>query len=223
MMLLAGSSPFFMADNFRFSEMIVKSDFGFSKLPVFLNCRKMAAMDYRLIARTIDLRGLSKSGLASALKIPNSAVTELLKGNRRLLADEVPIVRRYLKLDTVPLKGYVAAGAEATFFPLPDDDLDRVEAPEDATEKTVAVEIRGESLGALFDRWLVYYDDVHRPITQALIGQLCVVGLPDGRVLIKRVQKTKTKGLFHLISNNDAPILDVPIEWAAKVKKMGPR
>ena len=36
-------------------------------------------------------------------------------------------------------------------------------------ETTVAVEIRGERLGA---RWLVYYDQVERPVTPELIGKL---------------------------------------------------
>jgi hypothetical protein len=89
--------------------------------------------------------------------------------------------------------------------------------------ETVAVEIRGESLGALFDRWLVYYDQVERPVTPELIGKLCVVGLADGRVLIKKIQRSKAKGLFHLISNTEAPLTDVAIEWAARVTSMQPR
>lgn len=123
----------------------------------------------------------------------------------------------------VRLVGYVSAGAEAHF--LSAGDLGGVDAPEGATDNTVAVEIRGDSLGPLFDRWLVFYDDVRRPITSDtdLIGKLCVVGLVDGRVLIKKIKKSRARGLFHLISQAEDPILDVEIEWAAAVRTMVPR
>lgn len=180
-------------------------------------------MNRQLIARTLEKRGLSKTGLAEALGIPNSGVTALLNGGRMLKADEVPKARKYLRLDSVPLKGFVGASQTASFFPLPEDDLDRVPAPEDVTENTVAVEVRGDSLGAPFDRWLVYYDDVQRPITRALHNQLCVVGLSDGRVLIKKVVPSKQKGFYHLVPSVGETIMDVPIEWAAKVIRMQPR
>jgi hypothetical protein len=101
--------------------------------------------------------------------------------------------------------------------------LDEVDPPRGSTEDTVAVEIRGESLGAFFNRWLVFYDDVRRPVTPDLIGELCVVGLEDGRVLIKQVQRSRTDGLFNLISSVDKPILDVAVEWAAKVNSIARR
>jgi hypothetical protein len=123
----------------------------------------------------------------------------------------------------VRVVGYVGAGAQTFFF---DDqgDIDEVPAPDSASDRTVAVEVRGESLGALFDRWLVFYDDVHRPVTTDQIGRLCVVGLRDGRIMVKKVQKSRGRqGLFHLLSNTEGPILDVEIEWAARVINMVPR
>lgn len=124
---------------------------------------------------------------------------------------------------TVPLVGYVGAGAATTFFPQDSGHLDDVPAPDGSSEATVAVEIRGDSLGSFFDRWLVYYDDVRRPVTSDLINRLCVVGLDDGRILIKKIQRSKTRGYHHLLSQTEAPIFDVVIEWAARVKSMVPR
>ncbi len=126
---------------------------------------------------------------------------------------------------TVPVVGYVGAGAEAHFYALSDGELDRVPAPENAGPETVAVEIRGESLGPLFERWLVHYDEIRSPITSDLLGQLCVVGLPNDKVLVKKVRnsKSRTPGLYDLLSNNEPPILDAPVVWAAKVKSMVPR
>ncbi|WP_240233582.1 LexA family protein [Devosia lacusdianchii] len=126
---------------------------------------------------------------------------------------------------TVPVVGYVGAGAEAHFYALSDGELDRVPAPDGATSDTVAVEIRGESLGPLFERWLVHYDEVRSPITPDLHGQLCVVGLANDKVLVKKVRpaKSKGRGLYDLLSNNEDPLPDQVIVWAAKVKSMVPR
>lgn len=122
---------------------------------------------------------------------------------------------------TVRLVGYVGAGAAAHFYSAAE--LGTVHAPIGATQDTVAMEIRGESLGALFDHWLVYYDEVRAPVTNDMIGRLCVVGLPDDRILVKQIKRSKTAGLFHLISNTEGPILDVEILWAARVKSKVPR
>lgn len=119
--------------------------------------------------------------------------------------------------------GYVGAGALAHYYALPSDELDTVPSPGNATPETVAVEIRGSSLGPLFDRWIAFYDDVRRAPTDDLIGKLCVIGLSDERVLIKRLERGRRAGLYRLASNTDPPIEDVPIEWAARVKNMVPR
>src|SRR5207253_160280 len=86
----------------------------------------------------------------------------------------------------INLVGYVGAGSHTHFF-ANEEPLDEVPAPAGSTESTVAVEIRGDSLGSFFDRWLVFYDDVRRPVTTDLINKLCVVGLDDGRILIKKI------------------------------------
>lgn len=158
-------------------------------------------------------RSFSQSKIALVAKALQWTQAELIADPRR---------RSEPAGHSVPLVGYVAAGAEAHF--LSAGELGEVDAPAGSADSTVAVEIRGDSLGPLFDRWLVFYDDVKRPVTAELVGRLCVVGLEDGRILIKRVQRSKTKGLFHLISGHaEPPILDVAIEWAAKVKNLVPR
>jgi hypothetical protein len=123
-------------------------------------------------------------------------------------------------LPNVPVVGYVGAGAAAHFYEVAQGDLDEVEPPPGATEATVAVEIRGDSLGTFFNRWLVFYDDVRRPVTPDLIGELCVIGLEDGRVVIKQVQRGRAEGMFNLYSQTEAPMRDVTVAWAAKVKSM---
>ncbi len=125
--------------------------------------------------------------------------------------------------DSVPVVGYVGAGAVAHYYASGQGGLDEVPAPQNATANTVAAEIRGESLGPLLDGWLVYWDEVRNPPTADMIGRLCVVGLPDDRVLVKQLKASSQPGRFHLISNNEGPIFDAEIAWAALVKSMTPR
>lgn len=123
----------------------------------------------------------------------------------------------------VPVVGYVGAGSEAHFYAVAQDNLDQVEQPHGASDTTVAVEIRGDSLGSYFNRWLVFYDSVRRPATPDLIGDLCVVGLTDGRILLKQLQRGRSEGLYNLLSPAEPPILDAKIEWAARATRLSRR
>jgi hypothetical protein len=81
-------------------------------------------------------------------------------------------------------------------------------------------------MGKALDSWLVYYDDVHSPVTESLIGRLCVVGLADDRILIKRIERSRNgKKGFRLVSNNpeEPTIEDAQIEWAALVTALQPK
>ena len=127
-------------------------------------------------------------------------------------------------LPKVAVVGYVGAGSSAHFYEVAQQgDLDEVVPPEGSTPSTVAVEIRGESLGSFFNRWLVFYDRVEHPLTPDLVGELCVVGLEDGRILIKQIQRGRNKNLFNLVSAIEKPIQDVTIQWAAKVNSISRR
>jgi hypothetical protein len=121
------------------------------------------------------------------------------------------------------VKGYVGAGSVAHFYALSDEDFEEVDAPLDATDQTIAVEIRGKSFGPLMDSWLVFYDDVRAPVTADLLNEICVVGLADDRILIKQI-KSDGNGGYNLISNSGEDVIyDAEIEWAAKVTNMRPR
>ncbi len=124
---------------------------------------------------------------------------------------------------TVPVVGYVQAGAEAILFAEGQGPFDEVPAPHNATAKTVALQSRGESLGPLLSEWLVYYDDVRSPITPDMFGRLCVLGLPDGRVVVKQLKRAGADGRYHLISQNEGPMLDQEVTWGAIVTAMTPR
>jgi phage repressor protein C with HTH and peptisase S24 domain len=82
----------------------------------------------------------------------------------------------------------------------------------------VAVRVRGTSMAGLIDDGsLLYYDLRSDPPTGDMNGTLCVIGLPDGRVVVKKLYKGGKRGRWNLISTNDAPMLDQVVDWAAKV------
>lgn len=124
---------------------------------------------------------------------------------------------------TVQVLGLVGAGSAMILYSEGDAPDDWVPAPDNATEKTVALEIRGDSLGPLFNGWLLFYDDRRDPVTSDLIGLVCVVGLEDGRVLVKLLKSGGLPGRFSLFSNTEPPIYDVALTWAAEVKGILPR
>ncbi len=190
------------------------------------------------IAEARRLRGWSQQRLARAIGTAQTTVSSWERGRTepgredvRRIADALDAPLAQLELGpsdradraATPLVGYVSAGARAHFFADGQGPFDEVPAPEGASDRTVAVEIRGESLGSFFNEWLVYYDDVRAPVTLDLIGRLCVVGLADGRVLIKKLKASQTPGLYHLLSQTEEPILDVEVVWAARVRSMTPR
>lgn len=130
-----------------------------------------------------------------------------------------------VELMAVPIIGYVGAGGETHLYaegqgpfgeaPMP---------PHGVNEQTVAVVVRGDSMaGQADDGWLIYYNDRREPPTDDLIGKLCVVGLDDGRILIKRLLRGRGPGLFDLYSSIGGPITDQRVEWAARVSWIAPQ
>lgn len=191
----------------------------------------------RAIAAVAEVK---QTGLGRLIGVSQSQISRYLKGaepKRKAYDKIMQSARRYqvfeedvrsedvaASLPAPPRKqmakvvGYVGAGGQAHYYAVDPGDLGEIEAPERATPETVAVVIIGRSLGKFFHGWYVFYDDVRSPVTDDLIGELCVVGLDDDRILIKKIQRARD-GSFDLISNSDdePPIRGVAIEWAAKV------
>ncbi|WP_187273283.1 helix-turn-helix transcriptional regulator [Methylobacterium sp. WL19] len=188
-----------------------------------------------LISRLEDEAGLLQDEIAMQVGVSQPTVSRWKNGetiprgqNERKL---LQLVREKLmngleegRVSFVPLVGFVGAGSEVAVFGDGQADPDeKIEAPGVATRDTVAVEIRGTSLGEFFDRWIVFYDDVRRPVTADLVGAICVCGLSDGRVLIKKIKNGSEDGLYHLHAQFEPPIYDAEVTWAAMVKHIRPR
>lgn len=184
----------------------------------------------------------AKIALAEHMGWQPSIVTEIIQNKRKVSADEDEVIGEWLEAELrkkqlavpprkprrdtthtkVPVVGYVAAGDSPILFAYAQDDPDVVDAPTGATNKTVAVQIRGNSLGRLFNRWYAFYNDVRLPFTDDLVGALCVVGLGDGRIMIKEIAPGTRPGYFTLLSSQEKPIRNVQIAWAARVINIAP-
>lgn len=161
-------------------------------------------------AKNGSRKGVSTRTLAQLAPVLGTTVGYLMGDTTE---SDAPVRRK------VRLVGYVGAGSAAHFYADADDPAEMVEAPDGAKETTVAAEVRGTSLGPAFDRWLVFYDEARFPVTPDLHGQLCVVGLHNGQVLVKILRPAATPERFHLFSNSglEEPLLDQDVAWAALV------
>ncbi len=179
-----------------------------------------------------DGRGWTQCEAAAALGTTRNQYVKLEGGSRRLSDKWIKLASEAYGVDpgdvvtdragTVPVAGYVGAGTEMHFYSECQGPFDEAPAPEDATPQTVAAEIRGQSLGPLFNGWRVYFDDRREAVTEDLLGRLCVVGLADGRVLVKQVLRGRAEGRFELHGQFGDPVLDAEVTWAARVKSMMP-
>jgi phage repressor protein C with HTH and peptisase S24 domain len=123
---------------------------------------------------------------------------------------------------TVPLVGYVGAGAEIRLF---DGDqsseyLDDVPMPPEADEHTVAVIVQGDSMYPRYhEKELIYYRRRETPVEpQALFGRDVVARLADGRTFVKVLRRGSQPDLFTLESYNAPPLEDVTLEWVVPVE-----
>jgi hypothetical protein len=105
------------------------------------------------------------------------------------------------------IQGYIGLDGEVRLFNILPENLE-TELPPLVTEATVGLAIRGNSLGHAFANWVLIYDDLREPVAPEVIGELCVIGLADGRVVIKRLVEGGVAG--------------IAVVWAARVKALVP-
>jgi transcriptional regulator with XRE-family HTH domain len=169
---------------------------------------------------------------ADRMALSRSFYVKLERGERRLTEDYIMRAAKAFGVDetdviaerrTTRIVGRVGAGAEAHFYADADEDYEEVPQPPNASEQTVGLEINGDSVGAFFNSWLVFYDDVRSPVTPDLMGKLCVVETLEGKVLVKKLMRGSEPNRYHLLSQTESPIENAELLWAAEVTAMTPR
>lgn len=205
-----------------------------SGIPDLRDCRyttllKHVRMDVvQWIRDGLDKPGKQKQGLAAALGISRSAVTELLAGRRNLLASEIAPAAAYLEVEPppfhrsrfVPVMGQGAA--DATSLDLrssADEPLDWVSVPQGDDDSKFALEVVGNSMrGIASEGWLVFFDEPHTPPTPDQYDQLCVVRLKSGQTLIKFLRESRYPDRYDLESATEPMLIAQEVEWAAVIE-----
>ncbi|MBX3543603.1 XRE family transcriptional regulator [Chelatococcus sp.] len=185
------------------------------------------------LAKARRNKGLSQAALAEQAGTSQPQIQRLEKGDREMTREWAERLAPILGLDpvtllfgprTARLVGFVGAGAEAHFYEAGDGLMEEVERPPGASDQTVALEIKGDSMYGVADHgWLVYYDEEPRAPDATMTGRLCVVGLDDGRVLIKRLVAGKLADRYDLESTNAPTMRDQVVRWASPVSWIRPR
>lgn len=124
-----------------------------------------------------------------------------------------------------PIIGIAGAGPNgAVQFVDPQGPIGEAPTPPGASVKTVALEVRGDSMtGVANDGWLIYYDDRREPPGDEMIGELCVVAVKDGATLVKFLHRGSRRGRFNLESTGAPTMRDQAIAWAALVTAIIPK
>jgi phage repressor protein C with HTH and peptisase S24 domain len=121
----------------------------------------------------------------------------------------------------VDVVGYVGAGGQVAYSD-GQGPFEQVPAPPNVTATMVALRVKGDSMAPMIgDGWLVYYDR-HEAGQEIVTGKPYVVGLADGRVLVKKLVHGRRNGCYDLYSVNADPMLDQPVTWIARVKAIIP-
>lgn len=116
---------------------------------------------------------------------------------------------------SVPLVGYVGAGAEVFCADDGYGSLDEVDPPPGVGPEAVAVIVRGDSMWPRYSDGDVIIYDSHTPLEKAN-GMECIVALADGRRYIKNIRRN-SDGTHDLESWNAPPIRNADIEWVAGI------
>lgn len=179
-----------------------------------------------------ESKAWSHQTAAEMMGVSRSHFIKLERGERRLNSHTLDLAAAafgvspsdILAVETVPIVGKVRAGDSVEHI---DQDghggLGEAPAPENAQTNTVAVEIDGDSLGPAFNGWYLYYDAIESEPTPGMLHRLCVVGLPDGRVMVKTLRPGTAPGLFNLEPQFGTTLFDQPLAWAARVTSMIPK
>jgi repressor LexA len=172
------------------------------------------------LVAALERTGKTKSGLAAHLGLRNSAVTEILGGERTIKADELPLIVEYLELDRVPLMGRIGAGGdiEPDYEQVVADELGTVRVPIALPGELIAFEVKGDSMMPRYDAGdIVVVWAEQKRATETFYGEEAAVRTKSGRRYLKTITQGKSRSVVTLTSWNAKPIENVKLEWIGEI------
>jgi repressor LexA len=172
------------------------------------------------LIRALERTGKTKTALAKYLGLRNSAITEILGGDRMIKADEVPRLVEFLELDRVPIMGRIGAGGdiEPDYEQVVADELGTVKVPVWMPGDMVAFEVKGDSMMPRYDTGdvIVVWAEQKRA-TESFFGEEVAVRTRNGKRYLKTIIQGKTRSVATLTSWNAKPIENVKLEWIGEI------
>lgn len=209
-----------MSLQFLFFRNECQEDFRIIEIARLSVLQKDGDVNVKMIEIGLKKPGKLKSGLAEALGIPNSAVTELLAGRRLIKADEIPKIVQYLELDQVPIMGRVGAGAtiEPDYEQVPHDGLGMVQLPFGLPDEMIAFEVKGDSMLPRYDDGdIIVVWRYQRRALASFYGEEAVVRTAEGHRYLKRIEPRRGGKTVTLTSFNAKPIEGARLEWIGEI------
>lgn len=151
-------------------------------------------------------KGLSQRQLARAIGLDPSAVSLMLRGKRKMDVQEAGVVAKALGVSVDEVLRHAGVAVERGEGPgrcavvgwvddqglVHDESLGVVDGPRDTGLVCLRVQAR-----EVMDGWLLFYREISGVSLEA-VGRLCVVGLEDGRKLLRPVRRGYGQGEFVL-------------------------
>lgn len=174
-------------------------------------------------------RGWTRQQAADAAGMSFGQFAKLERGERRLTdfylaqiakAFEVPVYALLEGGDTVPMRGVGGPDLDGAIVW---EESGVAPSPIGGSPNTAAIHVRGGVLrGIATEGWVLYFEDLREPVSENTIGELSVVALADGAVLIRTPRPGSRPGVFHLESANQPTLYDAEVLWAAIVSSIIP-
>lgn len=172
------------------------------------------------LVQALERTGKTKTGLAEHLGLRNSAITEILAGDRTIKADELPLIVEYLELDRVPIMGRIGAGGdiEPDYEQVVADELGTVRVPIALPGELIAFEVNGDSMMPRYDAGdIVVVWAEQKRATETFYGEEAAVRTKNGRRYLKTITQGRTRAYVTLTSWNAKPIENVKLEWIGEI------
>lgn len=96
-----------------------------------------------------------------------------------------------------------------------------VVAPTYATKSTKALKLSSGVLGNQLKNWVVFYDDLEKAEDLEILNKLCVVKIPSGETVVRRVERSEG-GQYALALQGESTILSEHLDWARPIIGMMP-